>query len=167
VVHRSALFAFALFELGHGAAAKHFVLQESFDRRLRARSTAFEFSAFGLCDRPRDDGFSVARFGGLGRLSCEDGYCLPVHGIPHKSLGDSKRPGTAECNRREVLRVDGGLDFFGQGIPGLFVYQATCALFKGRYGESHTYALIPLILVVPTKKTGCRSGKRTYLELEV
>jgi hypothetical protein len=121
VVHRSGLFAFALFEFWHGAAAKHFVLQESFDRRLRARSTAFEFSAFGLCDGPRDDGLSVARFGGLGRLSCVPGRRGPVHGVPHKSLGDSKRPVAAKCSSLEVLRVDGGLNFVGQGLPGLFV----------------------------------------------
>ena len=120
MVHRSALFAFALFELD-GAAAKHFVLQESFDRRLRARITAVEPGAFSLCDGPRDDGFSVARFGGLGRLSCEDGCRLPVHGVPHNSLGDSKGSVAAERSSCEVQRVDGGLNFVGQGLPGLFV----------------------------------------------
>ena len=91
----------------------------------------------------------------------------PVHGVPHKSLGDSKRPLAAKCSSLEVLRVDGGLDFFGKGLPRLFVYVATCALFKGRYEESHTHASIPLISLVPTIKIGCNSGQRTYLKLEL
>ena len=63
-----------------------------------------------------------------------------VHGVPHNRLGDSKGPVAAECNRRKVLRVDGGLDCIGQGLPGLSVYLATCALFKGCYEGSLTYA---------------------------
>ena len=115
------LFAFALFELGHGAAAKHFVLQESFDGRLRARCTTAELSTFGLCGHPCDEVFSIARDGGPGSLSSAAGRRGPVHGVPHNRLGDSKGPGTAECSSCEVLRVDGGLDFVGQGLPGLFV----------------------------------------------
>ena len=167
MVHRSGLFALALFELGHGAAAKHFVLQESFDRRLRARRTAVKLSAFGLCGRPRDDVFSVARDGGPGRLSCVPGCRGPVHGVPHNRFGDSKGPMAAECSSFEVLRIDGGLNFVGQGLPRLFVYVATCALFKGRYEESHIYASIPLISLVPTIKNGCNSGQRSYLKLEL
>jgi len=159
VVHRSGLFAFALFEFWHGAAAKHFVLQESFDRRLRARSTTVELSAFGLCDCPRDEVFSVARFGGPGRLSCVAGHCGPVHGVPHKSLGDSKGPGTAECNRLKVLHVDGGLDFFGKGLPRLFVDVATCALLKGRYEESQPTLLYFSFCLYRQKKTAAGQGK--------
>ena len=143
------------------------MLQERFYRRLRARGAALELSAFGLCDCPRGDGLSVASFGGLGRLSCEDGRLLLVHSVPHNSLSDSIGPGTAKCISLEVLSVDGGLDFAGQGISGLFVYVATCALFEGRHKEPHIYAPIPLILLVPTKKNGRRSGKRLYLMLEV
>jgi len=118
------------FELGQGAAAKHFVLQERYYRRLRARIISVELGTFGLCDHPRDVVFSVARAGGPGRLSSAAGRRLPVHSVPHNSLGDSIGPGTAKCISLEVLSVDGGLDFAGQGIPGLFVYGATCALFK-------------------------------------
>ena len=121
MVHRSALFAFALFELGHGAAAKHFVLQERFYRRLRARRTAVELSAFGLCGHPRNNGISVATFGGPGCVSCVAGRRRPVHGVPNNRLGDSKWSEAAERSSCEVLRVDGGLDFVGQGLPGLFV----------------------------------------------
>ena len=167
MVHRSALFALALFELGHGAAAKHFVPQESFDRCLRARCTTAELSAFGLCGHPRDEGFSVARDGGPGRLSCVPGHRGPVHGVPHNRLGDIKGPMAAECSSFEVLRIDGGLNFVGQGLPRLFVYQASCALLKGRYEESHTHALIFLNSLVPTIKIGCNSGQRTYLKLEL
>ena len=78
-------------------------------------------SAFSLCDRPRDDVFSVARAGGPGRLSCVAGRRGPVHGVPHNRLGDSEGPGTAKCSSREVLRADGGLNFVWQGLPGLFV----------------------------------------------
>jgi len=159
-------FALALFELGHGAAAKHFVPQESFDRCLRARCTTAELSAFGLCGHPRDEGFSVARDGGPGRLSCVPGCRGPVHGVPHNRLGDSKGPVAAECNRRKVLRVDGGLDCIGQGLPGLSVYLATCALFKGCYEGSLTYAF-PLPFSCTDNKIGCNSGQRKYLELEV
>jgi len=73
----------------------------------------------------------------------------------------------AECSSFEVLRIDGGLNFVGQGLPRLFVYVATCALFKGRYEESHIYASIPLISLVPTIKNGCNSGQRSYLKLEL
>ena len=83
---------------------------------------------------------------------------MPVHSVPHNRLGDSKGPGTAKCSSLEVLRVDGGLDFFGKGLPRLFVYVATCALLKGRCEGSHTYALIILILLVPTKKKRFRAG---------
>ena len=122
MVHRSGLFALALFEFRQGAAAKHFVLQERFDRRLRARIIAVELGTFGLYDCPRDDGFSVARVGGPGRLSCEDGCRLPVHSVPHNRLGDSKGPMAAECSSFEVLRIDGGLNCIGQGLPRLFEY---------------------------------------------
>ena len=74
-----------------------------------------------MCDHPRDVVFSLARAGGPGRLSCVDGRRGPVHGVPHKSLGDSKRPVAGKCSSCEVLRVDGGLNFVGQGLPGLFV----------------------------------------------
>ena len=121
MVHRSGLFAFALFEFRQGAAAKHFVLQERYYRRLRARIIAVELGTFGLCDRPRNNGISVATFGGPGCVSCVAGRRGPVYGVPHNSLGDSKGPGTAECSSRKVLRVNGGLDFVGQGLPGFFV----------------------------------------------
>ena len=98
----------------------------------RPRSTGgdLENAPFSLCGHPRDEGFSIARDGGPGRLSSAAGRRLPVHSVPHNSLGDSIGPGTAKYISLEVLSVDGGLDFAGQGIPGLFVYGATCALFK-------------------------------------
>ena len=102
--------------------AKHFVLQKRFDRRLRARIIAVELGTFGLCRRPRDEGFSTARDGGPGRLSCVAGHRGPVHGVPHNSLGDSKGPVAAECSSLEVLRVNGSLNCIGQGLPCLFVF---------------------------------------------
>jgi len=58
-------FCFCSFRIRQGAAAKHFVLQERFDGRLRARIIAVEPGAFRLCDHPRDVVFSVARAEGL------------------------------------------------------------------------------------------------------